>query len=373
MMNSIQNTALISLGGLLMCTCSYASAFPVLMESEGSLTITENTVDDTYAAGESVRISSDIDGDAVVAGGEVSITSSVSGDGIVAGGIIDISGNIADDLRAAGGDIEVSGNIGDDAFIAGAVVRIKESNIGGAVFIAAADVYIENTTIAEGGSITGENIFIDAQVEGDLSLYGDRIEMGPNFSVTGDLQYAGSVKNKALEEIQSVVTGGVTESSVMKHISKGASKGVLAGYISLVVSLVLFGMLLLIALPKFFTKVGKNTVSGIWSSLGLGWLWFIVTPIVAVLISITVIGLPVGLFLLGMWGLLFIVLPYLCTAALAAFIINWKGLTGFAWSFAAVVLAALIIAIPFTMVVIAPFIVGGMIKEKGEILAGYRK
>ncbi|MCH7541465.1 hypothetical protein IH981_01650, partial [Patescibacteria group bacterium] len=87
------------------------------------------------------------------------------------------------------------------------------------------------------------------------------------------------------------------------------------------ISTFIIGLLLI----KLFPRFSRETVSTLrkrpWSSLGIGFLTLILTPIVFVILLITVIGIPLALILLAL---------YLISLYLARiFVIYWIGLTLF--------------------------------------------
>lgn len=358
--------------GLLFVGSSYALAAPEMKAAEGNETILvqETILDDLYSAGNTIVISADVQGDAVIAGNEIVIEKNIEQDAIVAGRSIQINGSVGDDVRVAGQDIRINGDIGDDIFAAGLSIEITNVNVGGSVFATGESVKLVNIQSTEGIEISAEKIFFDSAVTGSVSLDASEIRFGDNAQINGDLSYAGTIITESLPE--NITSGSVTkkEKGYVKHEKEGNGFFFFWGY---AMSIFVFSLLLYVFIPQFFIKAGKNVCSTPVQSFFLGWGWFILAPIVSVLLMITVLGLPVGLFLLGIWGLLFIVFPYICSAVLAGIFLDKMKWTGFLKTVLVLFISSIVVVIPFVMVVIAPFLIGGLMKEEWNIFSGYRK
>lgn len=352
-----------------------APVFPSLEHNQENIFLSSPSLDDVYSASASLNISAPISGDAVLAGANISLTSNISEDLTVAGFSILSSGQIGDDIKAAGQTITLSGNVGDDAMLAGSSISLKDMTVGGSIFAAGENINVQNVTVIEGGKLMGENITFNAVSQGNLVIEAKNITFGPNAKIAGSLEYAGTTNI----EPSTIVSGGVTQTESVFNKAEGFTNQieshlpwVVAGAILWkILTLMIIGGLLWYALPFFFSKTARQIISNPLKSFGVGMLWFIGTPILAFILLFTLIGSIVGIFFAGIWALLFLIMGYVCTATLTAFIVQKTTWHGFWKTLLAVFLSAIIVSLPFTMLIIAPLVMGGLLLEKIEILKRY--
>lgn len=371
--NGFINSKLLAIGlcSLFLFT-SYALAIPEMRGGEENerVQINENIADDLYAAGENIEVKGTVAGDAVIAGMNIIIEKNVEQDALLAGYHIEIKGNVGDDVRVAAHETFISGDVKDDIFVAGKTIELNGSKVGGSIFIAGKEVKIINITAQEGIKIKAEKIFFDSEVSGVVDLKAREIEFGQNAKINGVLMiYPHTITGNT--NLESIVSGEIIKVEMKEQKHSFLEKGiwVMGGYL---LSLIIFSLALFLLIPQFFTKVSDNIKTRPWVSLGLGWGYFIFTPIIAILLIMTLIGFPFGLFFAGFYGLLFIIFPYISSATLAAFFISKCKDAGLMKKIFAIIISSLIVMIPFVLIIIAPLVMGGILKEKFTMLKNYR-
>ena len=185
---------------------------------------------------------------------------------------------------------------GDDRVVVTGPVVIGPGQTAADVVVAHGDV-----TVAARGRVTGDLIVasgkvrVAGNVEGDLVTFADRAVLGPRARVGGDLLYG--------DDKPSVPSGATVEGDVKRvNIDEiGAGLGIAAGvaiWIGITISALLLGLVLLWLFPRAATAVYETAQSRVGAAFGFGVLAFIVLPILAVVLLVTVIGLPLGLMLL---------------------------------------------------------------------------
>lgn len=260
-----------------------------------------------YAAAEIVEIFGTVNGDVYAAGGQVLVNGTINGDLIVAGGTVNISGTITDDVRAAGGQITINAEIGKNLSVAGGNVDLSNNtNIGGALQIAGGNLTIASSVtqeiLAAGGNLTfqGSANSLEAKV-GNLRL-------APGAVVSGNLDYWST--EEASISTESSVSGKTTRHelpSQLKHPSSSKNFNKILGGFNLFSKLVSITTTLILGffLLKFFPHCTAQAISTLrskpWISLGLGLAAAIIVPVCAILLFITVLALPFGVFTLALF------------------------------------------------------------------------
>ncbi len=278
--------------------------------------------DDIYIAGGNVTSNADIAGDLLAAGGNILVNSPVSGDLMVAGGNITVLGSVADDLRIVGGSIVISSTVGGDVIVGAGDVTLSGERVGGDVAIAAGVVHVD-TPIAGDARIGAGEVFINAPIAGDVELHADRVTIGENATISGTLTYTSPREAEVAdgaqlgvveytERAQKSEKGGAAMAAL---VSTGALIGVL---VSLVGALVL-GLLV----RRFTAETVRMATAQPLAHLGWGVVALIVTPIVGILLLVTVIGAPFGIIALLLYVVYLILSSFLAPILLGSVLSRW--------------------------------------------------
>ncbi|OGD86591.1 hypothetical protein A2Z23_02160, partial [Candidatus Curtissbacteria bacterium RBG_16_39_7] len=261
---------------------------------------------DYFAAGDSVTLSGTVNGDAYLAGGNVVVEGTVNGDLIAAGGMLDIRGKVTNDVRVAGGQVVVSAKIDRNLTVAGGSVNITDSaKIAGSVVSGAGNLSIF-APIGKGITIGAGQVTVGNTVVGDIFGGVGQIILTPSAKVSGDLTYwsQSSAQIQPGAQVLGKSTHNLPPAKAIEGVKPTKILGVVTG-VSLVFKIIsllssfIIGLLLL----KFFPTYTQRTVNIVaqkpWASLGIGFLTVVLTPIVFVILLITIIGIPIAMILLA--------------------------------------------------------------------------
>ena len=304
---------------LFILTVVAAPASGAMIKGGEILSIDNPVGDDLYIAGGQIYVTENIDGDLIAAGGELIIQGDVAEDLTLAGGRITVSGDIDDDARIAGGEVRVTGTIGDDLFVTGGRVELGEDAVvKGDMRVAGGEVFIDGViegdldiragrvvlrgTIKGNIDVEGGDITIFATVEGTSRIVADKISLGSSASFRDNVEYwqkDGEVDfTPALDGAGAVFNPKLARSDF--DAKKLAPKFLAVGFIASIVMSVLFAAFFIL-IAAFLTKgmfldaAKKMKVSFLGSTLS-GFLYFMVTPIVIILLMITIVGIPISIF-----------------------------------------------------------------------------
>jgi len=286
-----------------------------------NITLEKNEIvnKDYFAAGDTVTLSGVINGDAYVAGGNVLFDGTINGDLFVAGGMVTIRGKVKNDLRAVGGNITIAGPIIGNVTLAGGNTNISpEGSIGGSLLAGTGNLELFGP-VGKGITAGVGNFIINAPVGGDALLGTGQLTLQPKTKIAGNLTYWG--EEEAAFQGTATVTGSMTYHEATKShakpmpISKDWSKGMAVvfsgfGFVAAgiwLLTMFVLGLILMALLPSFTDKTVAIMQKNLWGSFGLGIVTVIVLPVLGLSAMITIIGIPVGLFLFTALSLLCLV------------------------------------------------------------------
>lgn len=288
------------------------SAGPLAAQESGGTIAKPGTIrEDVYLAGRSVEVREQVAGDVVAAGVRVSIENRVRGDVLAAGGAVTVRATVDDDVRAAGGSVEVAGHVGDDVLAAGGEVLLPRSaTIGGRAWLAGGSIAIAGQ-VGQGVRAAAGDIAITGQIAGDVELAGETITIGPQAVIRGNLTYYSA--NEASIDSKALIAGTVTRRDGAARAAPGPSAaGTRLGlFAALAVATIVYYLLL----PVFSLQTAAAIRSAPWQSLGLGLAMLATTPLVVVLLFISLLGVWLALVVLALY--LALLIAGLLTGALA--------------------------------------------------------
>ena len=244
-------------------------------------------------AADSVTARGSIDDDYYAAGGVVDIDADVAGDVIAAGGTLRLRGIVEDDVRVAGGDIVIDTSIGDDlAASGGSVLLSGAASVGGNAWLAGGEVQIAGTV--DGNlRVIAADITLSGRVRGDVELEGGDIQILESARIDGNLLFHGP--RPVITDFDTQVGGQVSyERGETEYGDRGFG---LFFSITLVVASILFYLMF----PQYTVASVRRIRTDPFTSLGLGFIFLVATPVLAFFSMIIVLGLWVGLSVLALY------------------------------------------------------------------------
>jgi len=305
---------------------------------------------DYFSAGGVLNVTELVEGDALLAGGQVSIVTEVHGDLLAAGGEVAIGGNIGDDVYAAGGTVNLDAIVSGNARIAGGDVTVGPATvIAGAASLNGGRVEFDGNT-HQYLQVSAASVRLNGMVHGDAEIRAGDLEIGPETEVMGRLIYHGPEEPLVPEGaviaqgIEFHESGSTLAFDAGRHEVRDAARG--AGSVFWFLGIFLVAALFTGLFPEFSRRAAGQVGSAPLRSLGLGFAVLVCTPVLAVLLLITVIGIPLSLMLITAY-LLLLLLGWLVTATyigqkiLAA--LRGRGPTTRAWRLLALLLALVVL------------------------------
>jgi len=256
---------------------------------------------DHFGAGATALVGGAVAGDLFLAGGEVIVGNEVGGDLVAAGGTIRIDADTGQDVYAAGGELSLNARVARNARLAGGKLDIgPQAHIAGNLTAAAGKVNVRGPV--DGYVLAAaERIYIDAPIGGDVELRSRSIELGPRARIAGALRYAAQTELQRDPAAQ--IGGGVVRIAPSRtadwtRIGEAAKAAIIAAFWIWNVGMMMLAVVLVLLAPESAARLAETARRRFWTSLLVGFLTLVATPIAIAILLATGIGAPLGLLLL---------------------------------------------------------------------------
>lgn len=283
------------------------------LKSEEIITVAENetVTGDFFAAGETVEIYGTINGDVYAAGGQILIEGTVNGDVLAAGGNITIAGTVAQDVRIAGGNLQVNGIIeGNTTAAGGNITLANNAQLNGNLVFGGGNITV-NAPVA--GSLVGGGgtLTINSDIGGSITAGTSNLRLAPQAHVTGNVTYWSP--EEAVLDPSATVSGTLIRNEPTRFEEREDARDTAQEAISVALliwkaisflSALAIGILLANFAPVYSRSVGMTISEQPWLSLGMGLLVLVITPVIAMILLITIIGIPLAGIVFALYALL---------------------------------------------------------------------
>ncbi len=280
------------------------TSLPVLAaDLRGGDTITvasgEVVDDDLYIAGNTIIIDGTVNGDLWAFGSTITVNGDVNGSIVAIGQTVNVNGNVGHAVRLVGQTINISGNVSGDLIVFGSEANIASKvKIGGDMLFSAGNVRL-NGPVEKDVKGSGSEVIVANVVGGDVELKVKNLTLTSSANVQGNLTYTS--ENEADIQSGAKVEGKTTHN--MPEVKKPAPfSGIVGKLIGFLMALVT-GLIIILIIPGRSASVADSIRNKPWTSLGWGAVILFATPLAAIVVCITVIGIPVGLIALALYAI----------------------------------------------------------------------
>jgi hypothetical protein len=251
----------------------------------------------TFLSGENFRETTEaVPSDLFIASSTVAVLHAVRDDVFAAGENVSIDAPVGGDIIAAGNSVHVNGRAGDDVMVAGNTVQVRAEEVDD-IMAAGSTVEIADTTVAGSVLAAGERVRISGTIAGDVRVAGQDVVIASGTRIAGDVLTLGE-REPVIEE--GVTIGGRREHEAVERDHSWEGRFSAADWVRSVITWFIAGVLLLYLLRGAAAEVVETAFTRSGRSLGLGALAAVLVLPAAVLLAITIVGLPLAaLVLLG--------------------------------------------------------------------------
>lgn len=264
-----------------------------------------------YRAGERIEVPAPVQGDVIAAGREVIVGHEVTGDVLAMGRTVTLRAPAHDDVRVAGGDVTLDAPIAGDITAAGRTVIIGQAtHVEGRTWITGETIKADGVFDRD-VRIAGGTVQIAGEMRQPVHVTAASLEILPGANVIGPITYEGPKP--------AVVSAGAMVASPITYrqtTNAGGGRPSFGTSLLFVLHLFVGGFLVYLLVPRFAQEPEEVMRREPVRSLAFGFALLVGVPAAALLLVITLIGLPVGLAL----GALYVVALFLGILTTAFFI-----------------------------------------------------
>ena len=269
-----------------------------LQEDEYLIPYGETEVKDLYLFAQSLSIDGTLDGDLICWVQTGSITGTVTEDVNLFAQVLTIDGVVEDDVRLFAQNLYINGTVKGEALILAANVFIgKNAVIEGDALVACGTASMDGT-IGGDARLVGGTVSMTGTIDGNAEIMTDGgVTLGNEASIGGDLHYSSPVE---IEFQQGVVSGTISfDAPEEDEVSADVDFGI-PSFLGFIIRLLQFIGAVIVGsiLVAFTRKHAKRTANTIrtrpMQSLGIGFVAFILAPIIAIIALVLIVTAPLS-------------------------------------------------------------------------------
>ena len=244
-----------------------------------------------YSTGEQIQIAGLVNGDVYCAGETVKISGVVKGDVLCAANQLEVSGTVEGDIRAAANELKLTGTVGRSVTLAGSNVLIEKSaKIGQDATLAGALVELRGSVGRDLVAGSGETQLYGT-VGRNVMANGQTIALKDKAKVAGNIRYESN--NSITIGDNATVAGDVHRKPADK------SQGFNAGYMLMAaLAMLFFAVVLVLLWPQLVHATNEIAVRNLGKTMLVGALAPFATILAIIILSVSIIGIPVAIFVL---------------------------------------------------------------------------
>ncbi|MBU6323681.1 MAG: hypothetical protein KGI41_03035 [Patescibacteria group bacterium] len=305
---------------------SPAFAFAATFSGGQTVVVSEPPSGNTYLAGAGVSVTAPVPADLTALGASVGVSGAVSGDALIAGGDVSVYQPVAGDVRIIAGRAVVRDSVGGD-LVAAAATFLDTGSGAKDIFVIGGSVSLEGGA-AGPVTIYGTDVFLAGTYAGDVHVTAsNRLTLGEGTHIKGTLYY--DAPQEASVPASAVIDGGAKytgrsylPTAAEAHAFLAAGIGVfflVKVFAALIAAALIVGLFPLLAQGITDDAIARSPRHSLLLIL-LGFAVLVATPVLLVLLSLTLVGLGL-VFLIGTAYLLALLLAYGYAAALTGSIL----------------------------------------------------
>ncbi len=295
----------------------------VLLISAGVAAATEDqvvsgTTDHAiYKVGRTITITGTVNGDIFCVGQTVNIDATVNGDVLCAGQTVTVEGTVNGNVRVTGQTVNIGAKVDRSAtMVAQDATLQSNASVGSDVSLGAQTANIDGPV---GRDLHGDvhTLILSSAVNRDIETTVDKLELNNGASVGHNLTYTSPHQ---LSKSSGASIGGKTSyhSRLSGRHNRGGWQGFWLGmHLYLLAAGLIFAMVLVALFPQLFIGFNKLAAAKPWMTLLSGFIAMFIVPVIILALGLTLVGLPLALFV-GLTWLLVLAL----SAPLSAFYIG---------------------------------------------------
>lgn len=264
----------------------------------------DQTVDDTLVAmGENVEIDGTVTGDVIAMARRVRVRGTIRGNLVAMGRDVEVDGTVEGSVLQLGQTATTRGQANGSLYaFAQTITLLRDARVGGNATTFSETASIEGTV---GRDVTafGKTLDVAGTVSQRMTAYGAQITVRSGARIERDL--IAHVREREHVQVDPGATiGGATRIEVAEpEPNRYLTATFYVGQIIRLVAAFVTGWLLFWLIPRA-ARASLADTGRVLTAAGVGALLICATPIIAIVIGVTIIGLPLALFAVLAWAAL---------------------------------------------------------------------
>ena len=280
-------------------------ALQIIQQEELVFIGASETIDDTLLiTTRTATVHGDVTGNLFVAGEDIEVTGDISGNLIAVGDNVTISGRIGGMTVSLADAISFEeANIAGDLWLAGDAIKLDSKTQTRGNLASFSDSIAMSATVAKDMLVAAERVVVSGKIGGSLNAATKHISLLDDAMVGGDIIYRTSTEDRLMLG-DDVIIGGEVEYQGQPENFQARNRFISDSFylweLLWFVGAFVVGWLLFTLAPSLGRVAlgdGKESVK----TAGIGFLVLVTVPIVAVIIAITVVGLPLSFITIMAW------------------------------------------------------------------------
>lgn len=293
---NLKRFVLFAIGFLLISSFSF-SAYADTLDSASNKFFTDNNINETldaqsdvYAIGNNLKFAGRVQADILVAGNNITIETE----------------NVGGSIRVAGATISINSNVERNINAAAASIEIKDGTKAKGIYLASGDVNFNGE--AEDLFVNADTVTINGTITGNVKVNCSKLIIDENAKVDGTFEVRA--------EEDPIILGNFDNSKInfskintdYDNESLFAGINIVGKIISLITAIV-FCVLITLFCSRYNNRACEKLEHRAWLPFLIGFATLIVLPIAAILLCITVVGIPISVISLIIYGILIYLAP----------------------------------------------------------------
>jgi cytoskeletal protein CcmA (bactofilin family) len=282
-------------GGLLVLAVPSAAMAAEVRNGPSAVVAPDETVDDDlFATGQTVTVDGRVTGDVFATGQTVVVTGTVDGDLIAAAQQVVVDGTVNGNVRAAGAVVTVNGQVGRSVTGLAQQLNVSSSGRVGGSLIGAGETISAFGPVGRGITAGGGTLELAGPVGGRVLVWSNNLSLAPNARIAGDLEYR---SDHQAQIPNGTVAGTVKFDQVEQRQQQAPLLNGLFDFGGLVwlCGSAILGALAIMLAPRAAARAVELGRQQPLATFGLGLLALVAVPVTAILIGVTLVGIPLAL------------------------------------------------------------------------------
>jgi cytoskeletal protein CcmA (bactofilin family) len=264
-----------------------------IRKTDGDYTLPagETVANDLIVMAVDIRIEGTVEGDLMAFGQSVVVEGTIRGDVLAFCQRARVAGRVEGSVRTASQTLDVTGSVGRNVTSGGQTLDLGDAaEVAGSV-IAAGETVTIDARVGRDLLAAAARHRLGGTLGGSALLAGEALDVGSTAEVRGTTRFYGSRQ-------PTVSASARLSSPVETHIVESRPRSRSLGYywrrLLFWGAAFVLGMSVILLMPRFFGEAVGSLAS--WgTALGAGFLSLVAVPVAALVLSVTIVGLAVGL------------------------------------------------------------------------------